>query len=214
MKKSQQRYLKIKRILDISLALTLLILTSPILIITALLIKLTSKGPILYKQKRPGKDKCIFTIFKFRTMRIELTKNGRPLLDNERITFVGRILRLTSIDELPQIINILRGDMSFIGPRPFLVNDLGTYTLEQEVRFNVLPGITSWTAIQGRNNLSIQEKYNLEIYYVKNFSLLLDIKIFFKTILVVLSTKNVVDTVNQPRIAEHFTDYEKKRSDK
>jgi lipopolysaccharide/colanic/teichoic acid biosynthesis glycosyltransferase len=201
MRKTSLRYLRIKRILDLLLAIILLVLTLPVLLVAAILIKLTSKGPILFKQNRPGKNKKIFTIYKFRTMSVELTKNGRALLDKERLTFIGKVLRVTSIDELPQLINIIKGEMSFIGPRPFLINDLGTYTSEQEIRFNVLPGITSWTAINGRNNLTIQQKYNLEIFYVQNISLKLDLLIFIKTILLVFSFKNVNDNVNKPRVA-------------
>ncbi|MBU1145352.1 MAG: sugar transferase [Firmicutes bacterium] len=208
--KKQLRYLKIKRIFDVFFAVFLLIILSPIMLFTAILVKTSSKGPVIFKQKRPGKNKKIFTILKFRSMKIETNKNDRDLHDFERVTFLGKILRKTSIDELPQLFNIIKGDMSFIGPRPFLINDLGSYTPEQEIRFEILPGITSWTAIHGRNTVSVQDKYNMEIYYAKNISLKLDIKIFFKTILVVLSAKNVVDNVNKPRIASKIIDEEGK----
>jgi lipopolysaccharide/colanic/teichoic acid biosynthesis glycosyltransferase len=110
------------------------------------------------------------------------------------------------LDELPELWNVLKGDMSFIGPRPFLINDLGTYTKKQEVRFNVLPGITSWTSVNGRNSLTLQQKYDYEIYYIENLSLKLDVKIFLKTLLVVVLAKNTVDEVNNPRIAAKIKD--------
>ena len=126
------------------------------------------------------------------------------------MTKSGNFVRKTSIDELPQLINILKGDMSFIGPRPFLINDLGTYNDEQLIRFEVLPGITSWTALHGRNNQSIQDKYNHEIYYVKNISFKLDAYIFFKTIALVFSQKDVEDHVNEGRIAASIIEDKKK----
>jgi len=169
-------------------------------------VKLESRGPAVFKQRRPGKNKGIFTMYKFRSMRIETEIKGQVLTDQERLTLSGKILRKTSIDELPQLFNILKGEMSFIGPRPFLINDLGTYTQEQEIRFNVLPGITSWTAIHGRNNITVEEKYNYEIYYVKNIGLKIDLEIFFKTILLVLSCKDVEDNVNKQRIAAEIID--------
>jgi lipopolysaccharide/colanic/teichoic acid biosynthesis glycosyltransferase len=208
MNKDFKKYLIIKRFLDIIFAFLLLFATFPLLLFSAILIKSSSKGPVLFKQKRPGKHKKIFTIYKFRTMKTELIKKDIFLLDNERITSVGKFLRAASIDELPQLINVIKGDMSFIGPRPFLINDLGSYTIEQEVRFNVLPGITSWTAIHGRNNQTIQQKYNLEIFYVKNISFKLDLIIFIKTIFLVFSFKNIDDTLNKPRIGAEIIDKE------
>jgi lipopolysaccharide/colanic/teichoic acid biosynthesis glycosyltransferase len=208
MNKDFKKYLIIKRFLDIIFAFLLLFATFPLLLFSAILIKSSSKGPVLFKQKRPGKHKKIFTIYKFRTMKTELIKKDIFLLDNERITSVGKFLRAASIDELPPLINVIKGDMSFIGPRPFLINDLGSYTIEQEVRFNVLPGITSWTAIHGRNNQTIQQKYNLEIFYVKNISFKLDLIIFIKTIFLVFSFKNIDDTLNKPRIGAEIIDKE------
>ena len=171
----QQRYLKIKRFLDVFFAVLLLIPGSIIMGICIIWIRLESKGPAIFQQRRPGYHQEIFSIYKLRSMRIELNgEDGHPLSDDERMTKSGNFIRKTSIDELPQLINILKGEMSFIGPRPFLINDLGTYNEEQLVRFDVLPGITSWTAIHGRNNQTIQEKYNHEIYYVNNIGLKLD----------------------------------------
>jgi lipopolysaccharide/colanic/teichoic acid biosynthesis glycosyltransferase len=202
----QIKYLKFKRYLDIILAILMLLILWPVMVVAVIWIKIESKGTAIFKQRRPGYRQEIFSIYKFRSMRIETTKNGRPLTDDERLTNSGNFLRKTSIDELPQLINIIKGEMSFIGPRPFLINDLGTYNDEQLIRFEVLPGITSWTAIHGRNNISIQDKYNYEIYYVKNIGFKLDLIIFFKTIALVLSQKDVVDTVNNGRIAAKIID--------
>lgn len=200
----QKRYLKFKRYFDFALSGVLLAATSPIMLGAAIWVKAESEGPVIFKQKRPGYHQNIFTIYKFRTMRTEIKKDGRPLLDDERLTKSGKFLRKTSIDELPQIINILKGEMSFIGPRPFLIDDLGTYNEEQLIRFEVLPGITSWTAIHGRNNVTIQDKYNYEIEYVKNIGFKIDAIIFLKTILLVFSGDDVDNKTNQPRIAANF----------
>lgn len=208
----QIRYLRIKRFLDICLAMVLLVVVWPILLFAAAWIKLESKGPVIFRQRRPGYHQKIFSIYKLRSMRTEvLGKDGHSLTDRERLTKSGNFLRKTSIDELPQLINILKGEMSFIGPRPFLINDLDTYTPEQLIRFDVLPGITSWTAIHGRNNQTREEKYDQEIYYVKNISLKLDAEIFFKTILLVLSQKDVEDHKTEGRIgAEIIEDISKR----
>ena len=197
----QKRYLKIKRAIDCILAATGLMVSSPVLLACMAWIKLESKGPAVFKQKRPGFHQEIFTIYKLRSMRTELlSAKGRALTDQERMTKSGCFVRKTSIDELPQLINVLKGEMSLIGPRPFLINDLGTYTEEQLIRFEVLPGITSWTAIHGRNNQTIQEKYNHEIYYVKNIGFMLDLKIFAKTVLLIFSQKDVEDHTTEGRI--------------
>lgn len=206
----QKRYLAIKRVLDIIFAVILLIPATLVSGVSAIWIKLESKGPVIYKQARPGYLQKIFYIYKLRSMRTEVRdKTGRALTDEERLTKSGNFVRKTSIDELPQLINIIKGEMSFIGPRPFLINDLGTYNEEQLIRFEVLPGITSWTAIHGRNNQTIQEKYNQEIYYVKNISLKLDAYIFFKTIALVFSQKDVEDHTTDGRIAAEIINDEK-----
>jgi lipopolysaccharide/colanic/teichoic acid biosynthesis glycosyltransferase len=195
--------------MDIFLSLFLIIVLSPILLVVGVWVRIdTGENPI-FKQKRPGYHREIFTIYKFKTMMSNTTLNGKNLSDDERMTKSGRFLRKTSIDELPQLLNILKGEMSFIGPRPFLINDLGSYNYEQLIRFEVLPGITSWTAIHGRNNIPIQEKYNYEIYYVKNIRFLLDLKIFLKTIFLVLSQKNVNDNVNSKRIGAEICEDDK-----
>lgn len=207
----QKRYLKIKRCMDVVLALLLLIPASVLMGISIIWIKLESRGPAIFKQRRPGYHQEIFSIYKLRSMRTETRgKDGHALSDQERMTRSGNFVRKTSIDELPQLINILKGEMSFIGPRPFLINDLDTYNEEQLIRFEVLPGITSWTALHGRNNQTIQEKYNHEIYYVKNISFRLDAYIFFKTIALVFSQKDVEDHTTDGRIAAEIIDDTKK----
>lgn len=206
----QKRYLKVKRALDVFGAVLLLIPASAVMIIFILWIRIESKGPAIFKQRRPGYHQEIFTIYKLRSMRTETRdKNGRVLTDQERMTVSGNIARKTSVDELPQLINIIKGEMSFIGPRPFLINDLGTYNEEQLVRFEVLPGITSWTAIHGRNNQAVQDKYNQEIYYVNNISFALDMKIFFKTIVLVFSRKDVEDHTTKGRIGAEIIEDDK-----
>ena len=210
----QKRYLRLKRALDVFLAVVLFIPASVVMLFFIIWIRLESKGSAIFKQRRPGYHQKIFTMYKLRSMRIETRdKNGRALTDEERMTLSGKVARKTSVDELPQLINILKGEMSFIGPRPFLINDLGTYNEEQLVRFEVLPGITSWTAIHGRNNQTIQDKYNQEIYYVNNISLMLDLQIFFKTIALVFSQKDVEDHTTEGRIgAEIIEDDNETRS--
>ena len=206
----QKRYLKIKRVLDVVFAVLLFIPASIVMLIFIIWIKLESKGPAIFKQRRPGYHQRIFTMYKLRSMRNETRdKNGRALTDQERLTASGNIARKTSVDELPQLINILKGEMSFIGPRPFLINDLGTYNEEQLIRFEVLPGITSWTAIHGRANQTIESKYNQEIYYVNNISFLLDMEIFFKTIALVFSQKDVEDHTTEGRIGAEIIEDDK-----
>lgn len=199
--KKQKRYLKVKRLLDIIFAILLLILTAPIMLLAIIWIKCESTGDAIFRQKRPGYHQKIFTIYKLRSMRVDVTKDGKALTDAERTTKSGRFIRKTSIDELPQLVNIIKGEMSFIGPRPFLINDLEKYNNEQLIRFEVLPGITSWTAIHGRNNIAEQDKFNYEIYYVKNIGFRIDFQIFIKTIALVLSGKDVIDNVNERRLA-------------
>ena len=191
----QKRYLRIKRFLDL---------------LFIIWIRLESKGAAIFRQRRPGYHQKIFTMYKLRSMRVETRdKNGRALTDQERMTVSGRVARKTSIDELPQLINIIKGEMSFIGPRPFLINDLGTYSKEQLIRFDVLPGMSSWTSIHGRANQSIESKYNHEIYYVNNISLKLDMEIFIKTVALVFSQKDVEDHVTEGRIAAEIIEDKK-----
>ena len=187
-------YIKVKRIFDVMLAIVLLIIASPIMIVAAIAVKLGSEGPLIFKQPRPGKDGKIFNIYKFRTLDIIKEKDGRMLCDEERVTRNGKILRKGSIDELPQLFNVLKNQMSFIGPRPLLVDYLKHYTPEQMRRHEVLPGISGWAQVNGRNGLDWEERFKCDVYYVDNISLSLDIKILFLTIYKVFARKDVVYT--------------------
>ncbi|MDK0754902.1 sugar transferase [Clostridium perfringens] len=171
----------IKRTFDIIASLGGIIVLSPIMIICAILIRINLGSPIFFKQKRIGKDNKEFEMIKFRTMKDAVDKEGNQLPDELRLTKVGQILRSLSIDELPELINILKGDMSLIGPRPLLVKYLPLYNERQIRRHEVLPGLTGWAQINGRNNITWSEKFELDVYYVENWSLKLDLKIFFLT---------------------------------
>ncbi|HAT4143101.1 TPA: sugar transferase [Clostridium perfringens] len=171
----------IKRTFDIIASLGGLIFLSPIMIIAAIIIKINLGSPVFFKQKRIGKDNKEFEMIKFRTMKDAVDKEGNQLPDELRLTKVGQILRSLSIDELPELINILKGDMSLIGPRPLLVKYLPLYNERQIRRHEVLPGLTGWAQVNGRNNLTWNEKFELDVYYVENLSLKLDLKIFFLT---------------------------------
>lgn len=184
-------YLIFKRLSDLFFSILLLILASPIMVLACVAIKVESNGPTIFKQQRPGKDAKVFRVFKFRTMRIETEKDGKALSDMERMTRVGSLLRKTSIDELPQLFNILRGEMSFIGPRPLLVKYLEYYSDEQMRRHDVTPGISGWAQVNGRNTISWEEKFKLDTWYVDNIRLSLDLKILWLTIYNVLKRKDI-----------------------
>lgn len=181
----------IKRIFDFTASLCGLILLSPILIVVALLIRLNLGSPIFFTQDRVGKNNKVFKMIKFRSMKDGVDKDGNLLPDEMRLTKFGKILRSTSLDELPELINVLKGDMSLIGPRPLLVDYLPLYSEDQIRRHYVLPGLTGWAQINGRNNLSWNEKFNLDVWYVDNWSLFLDIKIFFLTIYKVFKREGI-----------------------
>ncbi|MCI6693179.1 MAG: sugar transferase [Clostridium sp.] len=181
----------LKRSFDFICALIALILLFPILIIIAILIRIKLGSPIFFLQERVGKDNKVFKIIKFRTMRDIRDKNGNLLADEERMTSFGKTMRSLSIDELPELINILRGDMSIVGPRPLLVQYLPLYNDEQIKRHNTLPGLTGWAQINGRNNLSWNEKFDLDLWYVKNRSFKLDLKIIFLTIYKVIKREDI-----------------------
>lgn len=181
----------IKRCADLVFACIVFVLTSPILLLSMLILKTTLKGKVIFTQPRPGKNGKIFTIYKLRTMTLETDENGILLPDRMRMTKLGSIMRKLSIDELPQLINIIKGDMSFIGPRPLLVQYLEYYSSEQMRRHDVLPGITGWAQVNGRNAISWEEKFELDVWYVDNMSLSLDIKITFLTIKNVLARKDI-----------------------
>ncbi|WP_376837088.1 undecaprenyl phosphate N,N'-diacetylbacillosamine 1-phosphate transferase [Campylobacter jejuni] len=179
-----------KRIFDFILALVLLVLFSPVILITALLLKIT-QGSVIFTQNRPGLDEKIFKIYKFKTMSDERDEKGELLNDELRLKAFGKIVRSLSLDELLQLFNVLKGDMSFVGPRPLLVEYLSLYNEEQKLRHKVRPGITGWAQVNGRNAISWQKKFELDVYYVKNISFLLDLKIMFLTALKVLKRSGV-----------------------
>lgn len=179
-------YKYIKRILDIISSLLAILILSPLLAVTAVLVKTKLGSPVLFKQERPGKDEKIFTLMKFRTMTDERDENGELLPDEFRLTKFGQFLRSTSIDELPELFNILKGDMSVIGPRPLLVRYLPRYNEHQHRRHEVRPGLSGWAQVNGRNTVSWEDKFNMDVEYVENYSMFMDIKILFMTIVNVL----------------------------
>ena len=180
----------IKRIFDFVLALFLLVIFSPVILITALLLKIT-QGSVIFTQNRPGLNEKIFKIYKFKTMSDERDEKGELLSDELRLKAFGKIVRSLSLDELLQLFNVLKGDMSFVGPRPLLVEYLPLYNEEQKLRHKVRPGITGWAQVNGRNAISWKKKFELDVYYVKNISFLLDLKIMFLTALKVLKRSGV-----------------------
>ncbi|WP_028855465.1 sugar transferase [Psychrilyobacter atlanticus] len=185
-----------KRLFDILGSLVLLVTVLPILIIIATLIKNKIGSPVLFCQDRPGLNEKIFKMYKFRSMTNEKDKNGNLLPDEKRLTKFGLILRKSSIDELPAIINVLKGDMSFIGPRPLLVKYLPYYKETEKKRHSVRPGITGLAQVNGRNFLDWDKRFELDIKYVKNLFFILDMKILIKTILKVVLKKDVAEVTN------------------
>ena len=185
----------LKRIFDIFVAFSALTLLSPLLLIICLFIIKTMGSPIIFKQSRPGKDGKIFEIIKFRTMLNDLDDDGNYLPDEERLTKFGIWLRNSSLDELPELINVIKGDMSIVGPRPLLIEYLPLYSEHQARRHEVLPGITGWAQINGRNSLTWDEKFNFDVWYVDNQNILLDIKIIFKTFSKVLARSGIDDDI-------------------
>lgn len=181
----------VKRAFDIFLSLIVLILASPLLVSLALLIWAILGRPIIFSQERPGFKRKIFTLYKFRTMSEVHDASGKPLPDTMRLTGLGRFLRSTSLDELPEVINILRGEMSWVGPRPLLVEYLPRYTDEQNRRHDVMPGLTGWAQVNGRNALTWEEKFLYDVWYVDNWSFGLDLKILWLTIWQVVSRRNI-----------------------
>ena len=182
---------RIKRVLEFIIALIGLILASPILLIVAILVKTKLGSPILFRQQRVGLNGEIFEMVKFRTMKDATDLEGNPLPDEERLTKFGQLLRKTSLDELPELWNVLKGEMSLVGPRPLLVEYLPLYSKEQMKRHHVRPGITGYAQVNGRNNISWTKKFELDVYYVENFSLWLDIKILFQTVAKVLGQADI-----------------------
>ena len=181
----------IKRFLDFILSLIALIILSPILLIIYILVRIKLGKPAIFKQQRPGKNEKIFTLYKFRTMTDDKDEEGNLLPDEQRLTKFGKILRSTSLDELPELFNILKGDMSIVGPRPLLVEYLPLYNEEQKRRHEVRPGLTGLAQVSGRNNLDWDERFKEDIYYIKHISFMKDIKIIFKTMVKVIKREDI-----------------------
>lgn len=171
-----------KRFLDLALTVPVLVLSAPLLMLVALCVRIKLGTPILFRQQRPGHHGHLFTLIKLRTMTEACDAQGRPLPDAERLTAFGRFLRSTSLDELPELLNVLRGEMSLVGPRPLLADYLKLYTPEQKRRHDVKPGITGWAQINGRNALTWEQKFALDVWYTEHLSLWLDIKILALTV--------------------------------
>ena len=180
-----------KPLVDFLLALIMMIIFSPILLITALLIYFKIGRPVLFTQKRPGLNEKIFKIYKFRTMSNERDENGELLPDEKRLNGIGKKIRSLSLDELPQLFNVLKGDMSFIGPRPLLVEYLPLYNNKQKKRHSVKPGITGWAQVNGRNAISWEQKFKLDAWYVENLTCKLDCKIWYMTFLKVIKRSDI-----------------------
>lgn len=172
----------IKRALDIVLSGVAMLVLSPVLLVTALLVRTKLGSPVLFHQDRPGRDGKIFRLYKFRSMTDERNAQGELLPDEIRLTKFGKLLRSTSLDELPELWNIFRGDMSIVGPRPLLVKYLPLYNEEQRHRHDVRPGLTGWAQVNGRNSITWEDKFRYDVWYVRNISLLLDVKIVFLTV--------------------------------
>lgn len=192
-----------KSIFDKTLALFLIILFSPIYIVVSLLIFFKMGSPILFRQKRPGYKEKIFGIYKFRTMTNEKDEFGNLLPDDKRLVGIGKFIRSTSLDELPQLFNVLKGEMSFVGPRPLLVEYLPLYNEKQKRRHDVKPGITGWAQVNGRNAISWEQKFDYDVWYVDNQSFLLDIKILWLTFLKVVKRSDISSSTSSTM--EKFT---------
>lgn len=182
----------IKRVLDLILSLMALIILMPLMIIIAILVRIKLGSPVIFKQERPGKSEKIFTLYKFRTMTNKKDENGNLLPDEKRLTKFGKILRSTSLDELPELFNILKGDMAIVGPRPLLVKYLPYYTDEERHRHDVRPGLTGLAQIHGRNTTSWKDRFKYDIDYVRNITFLGDIKILLKTIVKVVKKEDIL----------------------
>ncbi|WP_282116262.1 sugar transferase [Cellulophaga baltica] len=198
----------LKRFIDFCIALLLLFIMSPIFL-SLIIINAIINGNPFFAQLRPGKNEKIFQVIKFKTMTEKKDKEGNLLPDNERLTKFGVFLRKTSLDEIPQLINVLKGDMSLIGPRPLLVQYLPYYNTQEKLRHTVRPGITGLAQISGRNFISWEEKFKFDLQYVNEISLVLDLKIIFKTISKVIIRKDVAAATNE--VSEYFDTYRKKQ---
>lgn len=195
--------MKLKNLFDKTLALFLIILFSPIYIVVSLLIFFKMGSPILFRQKRPGYKEEIFGIYKFRTMTNEKDANGNLLPDDKRLVGIGKFIRSTSLDELPQLFNVLKGEMSFVGPRPLLIEYLPLYSEKQKRRHDVKPGITGWAQVNGRNAISWEQKFDYDVWYVDNQSFWLDMKILWLTFLKVVKRSDISSSTSSTM--EKFT---------
>ena len=184
-----QKY--IKRIFDFLISLICIIILSPLLIVLWILVRIKLGNPAIFKQERPGLNEKIFTLYKFRTMTDEKDENGKLLSDDVRLTKFGNFLRNTSLDELPELVNILKGDMSIVGPRPLLVKYLPLYNEEQKHRHDVRPGLTGLAQVNGRNSITWEEKFEQDITYIQNISFVEDVKIIFKTFFKVIKREGI-----------------------
>lgn len=184
-----QKY--IKRLLDIVISLTTLILLSPVLLVTAVLVRVKLGSPVIFHQDRPGYHEKVFQLCKFRSMTDERGPDGELLPDAVRLTGFGKTLRATSLDELPELWNILKGDMSLIGPRPLLVKYLPLYNEFQKHRHDVKPGLTGWAQVNGRNAITWEQRFEYDVYYVNHISFLMDLKILFQTVAVVFGHSGI-----------------------
>lgn len=200
----------LKRVIDFTLSLIALIVLSPILLVLVIVTAVAMKGNPFFTQQRPGKDEMIFKLIKFRTMTNDRDENGDLLPDDVRLNKFGKFLRSTSLDELPELINILKGDMSIVGPRPLLVEYLPYYTEEERQRHDVRPGLTGWAQVNGRNFVDWDTRFKLDVHYVKNISAVLDIKIIFLTIKKVLVQSDVAEDTN--KMEGNFADIRKKET--
>ncbi|WP_180003591.1 MULTISPECIES: sugar transferase [unclassified Acinetobacter] len=201
-----------KRLVDIVISLIALILLSPIFCLVAFKVRKNLGSPIFYLQERPGKDNKLFKMIKFRSMKDAVDHEGNPLPDDQRITPFGHKLRATTLDEMPQLINVLKGDMSIVGPRPQMKEFLEHYTQEQMRRHEVKPGMTGLAQVSGRNNLSWEEKFALDVEYVEKQSIWLDFKIMFKTVVVMLK-KEGINAPDQEVGASRFSSNQKTKSE-
>lgn len=200
----QITYPLLKRLMDLCIAIILLVILAPVIFLVSFLILIVDGRPIIFRQMRPGYLGRPFLIYKFRTMKDLKDKNGKLLPDKNRLTPFGKFLRRTSLDELPELWNVIRGDMSLVGPRALLMEYLKRYTLEQARRHEVKPGITGWAQINGRNAISWEEKFKLDVWYVDNLNLWLDIKILLMTFIKVLKMEGISakDHVTMPKFGE------------
>lgn len=201
----------IKRFLDFTLSLLALILLSPVMLIIAILVRIKLGTPVIFKQQRPGKNEKIFTLYKFRTMTDKKDENGNLLPDSERLTKFGKLLRSTSLDELPELVNIIKGDMAIVGPRPLVVAYLPYYSESEKHRHDVRPGLTGLAQVNGRNLLQWEERFEYDLEYVNNISFEEDLKIIFFTIKKVIKKEDII--VRGAGRTIDFNEYRRKQNE-